>query len=321
MALPARLGPMRAVLDDMPADEDGWAFEIKWDGMRAVAFIDRGTLRLQSSRLTDVTVTFPELTDLPAALGVRQAVLDGELVAFDEQGRPSFGQMQQRMHVTNPADARRRAAMVPVTYVVFDLLELDGHDLTGEPLLERRRVLDEVMPQGPRWRAASFQVGEGAALLAAAEDHGLEGVMAKRVDSRYEIGRRSPAWRKIKVRRRQEFVVGGWHPGQAGRTGQLGSLHVGYHDGGTLRYAGRVGSGFTAAELRRVGRLLGELETDVCPFEPPPPLQFARLAHWVRPELVAEVAYGDWTTDGMLRHPAYLGLRSDKDPADVVREG
>jgi bifunctional non-homologous end joining protein LigD len=312
---------MRAVLDGLPAEEDGWAFEIKWDGMRAIAFVEGDTLRLQSSRLADVTVSFPELAGLPAALGVRHAVLDGELVAFDDDGRPSFGQMQQRMHVTKAADVRRRAELVPVTYVVFDLLELDGHDLTAEPLHERRRVLDAVMPQGPRWRAASYQVDDGAALVAAAEELGLEGVMAKRLDSRYEIGRRSSAWRKIKLRQRQEFVVGGWHPGQAGRAGQVGSLHIGYYDDGGLRYAGRVGSGFTGAELTRVGRLLAELATDECPFHPPPPRQFARLAHWVRPELVAEVEYGSWTTDGMLRHPVYLGLRTDKDPADVVREG
>ena len=145
--------------------------------------------------------------------------------------------------------------------------------------------------------------------------------MAKRLDSRYEIGGRSPLWRKVKVRLRQEFVVGGWHPGQAGRSGQLGSLHVGHYEDGVLRYAGRVGSGFSGAELRRVGNLLAGLATDVCPFEPPPPRELARLARWVRPELVAEVAFGSWTTDGMLRHPAYMGLRSDKDPADVVREG
>jgi bifunctional non-homologous end joining protein LigD len=322
VTLPARIEPMRAVTDSLPpGDDDGWGFEIKWDGMRAIAFVEGGTIRLQSSRLTDVTVTFPEMSGLPAALGVRSAILDGELVAFDGAGRPSFGQLQQRMHVTNPADARRRAALVPVTYVVFDLLELDGHDLTGEPLSRRRAVLDDVLPPGPRWRAAALQVGDGEALLAAAEDHGLEGVMAKRLDSRYDIGRRSASWRKVKVRGRQEFVVGGWHPGQGGRSGQLGSLHVGYYEGATLRYAGRVGSGFTGSELRRVGGLLAGLASDTCPFDPPPPRELARLAHWVRPELVAEVAFNAWTNDGMLRHPVYLGLRTDKDPARVVREG
>jgi bifunctional non-homologous end joining protein LigD len=312
---------MRAVLGELPGDEDGWAFEIKWDGMRAIGFVDGDRLRLQSSRLADVTVSFPELAELPAALGVQSAVLDGELVAFDEKSRPSFGQLQQRMHVTNAADARRRAAMVPVTYVVFDLVELDGNDLTGEPLTERRRVLEELVPPGPRWRAASYQVGDGAALLAAADELGLEGVMAKRLDSRYEVGRRSPAWVKVKVRRRQELVVGGWHPGQAGRAGLVGSLHVGYYDNGALRYAGRVGSGFKGSELTRVGKLLAELATDVCPFDPAPPPLISRQAHWVRPELVAEVAFGSWTTDGVLRHPVYIGLRSDKAPTDVVREG
>src|SRR5688500_6513339 len=134
MALPARLQPMKAVLGDLPADEDGWGFEIKWDGMRAIAFVEGDRIRLQSSRLADVTVTFPELQELPAALGVENAILDGELIAFDETGMPTFGQMQQRMHVTNPADARRRAALVPVSYIVFDLILLDGHDLTGEPM-------------------------------------------------------------------------------------------------------------------------------------------------------------------------------------------
>ncbi len=312
---------MKAVLAELPDIEDGWAFEIKWDGMRAIAFVDGDRLRLQSSRLADVTVSFPELAELPAALGVQNAVLDGELVAFDEHGRPSFGHLQQRMHVTNAADAWRRAAIVPVTYVVFDLVALDGNDLTGEPLTERRRLLEALLPPSPRWRVATYQVGDGAALLAAADELGLEGVMAKRLDSRYEVGRRSPAWLKVKVRRRQEFVVGGWRPGQAARAGLLGSLHVGYYANGSLRYAGRVGSGFTGAELTRVGKLLAHLATDACPFDPPPPPLISRQARWVRPELVAEVAFGSWTTDLVLRHPVYIGLRSDKAPTDVVREG
>jgi bifunctional non-homologous end joining protein LigD len=319
--LPATLEPMKAVLSNELPTGDGWAYEIKWDGMRAVSFVEGDTLRLQSTRLADVTVSFPEVEPLAAALGVDTAILDGELVAFDDQGRPSFGQMQQRMHVSRPIDARRRAALVPVTYVVFDLLLLDGHDLTGEPMHERRRVLSDLVPTGPHWRAASYQVDDGEALLAAAAEHGLEGLMAKRLESRYEIGRRSPAWRKVKVWNRQEFVVGGWQAGLGNRSGLLGSLHVGYYDDGALRYAGRVGSGFNHSELKRVGDLVAGLAISECPFSPPPPRTIARDAHWVRPELVAEVSFGSWTNDGMLRHPVYVGLRTDKEPTDVVREG
>lgn len=321
--LPTRLDPMKAVpIDpsDLPTD-DGWAFEIKWDGMRALAFVEGDRLRLQSSRLADVTVSFPEVQPLAAALGVESAILDGELVAFDVEGRPSFGHLQQRMHVTKSAEARRRATQFPVTYVVFDLLHLDGHDLTGEPLTDRRRLLEALVPTGPAWRVATYQVGDGHALLDAATEHGLEGLMAKRLDSHYDVGRRSDAWRKVKVRQQQEFVIGGWQEGSGTRFGRVGSLHVGYFADGALRYAGRVGSGFTESDLRRVGALLADLAIDECPFTPPPPRTITRHAHWVRPELVAEVAYGSWTGDGMLRHPVYLGLRTDKDPADVVREG
>jgi bifunctional non-homologous end joining protein LigD len=229
--------------------------------------------------------------------------------------------MQQRMHVANAAEARRRAAQVPVHYVLFDLLHLDGHDLTGLPFVERRRLLERLVAPDPRWRVASYTEGDGQDLLDAADEHGLEGVMAKRLDSPYEPGRRSSAWVKVKVRRRQEFVVGGWQPGAGNRTGRLGSLALGYYDGNRLQYAGRAGSGFTAAELTRVGRLLDELATDVCPFDPPPPPELVRETHWVRPELVAEVKFGEWTEEGILRHPVYIGLRTDKAPRDVVREG
>jgi bifunctional non-homologous end joining protein LigD len=312
---------MKAALGELPRDDGGWAYEVKWDGMRAIAFVTGDDLRLQSSRLLDVTVTFPEIQPLAAALGVQSAILDGELVALDDEGRPSFSRLQQRMHVGNPGEARRRAARVPVTYILFDLVQLDGHDLTGEPLAERRRILEELVTPGPWWRVATYQVGDGEALREAAAEHGLEGVMAKRLDSRYEPGRRSPAWVKVKVRRQQEFVVGGWQPGSGNRFGRLGSIHVGYFEDGRLRYAGRVGSGFNEASLELVGRELADRATDSCPFTPPPPREITRQAHWARPELVVEVGYGSWTEDGILRHPVFLGVRNDKDPADVVREG
>jgi bifunctional non-homologous end joining protein LigD len=307
--------------EQLPVPADQWDYEVKWDGMRAVVFVDGTSLRVQSSNLLDVTAGWPELAALPAALGVRTAVLDGEIVATDDAGRPSFGRLQQRMHVASAAEARRRAGEVPVSYMVFDLLHLDGHELTGLPLTERRRVLQQVVDTGAAWRCSPVY-DDGAALLDAATAQGLEGVMAKRPGSTYEIGRRSRNWLKVKVRRRQELVVGGWLPGEGGRAGRIGALLVGLHDppGGPLRYAGRVGTGFTGAELERLAERFAPLAAEQCPFDPPPPRPVLRAARWLRPELVAEVAFGEWTADGLLRHPSYLGLRADKDASEVVRE-
>ena len=318
---------MKAVLGDLPATDDGWAYEIKWDGMRAMTYVNDPAgpaLRLESTRGADATERFPELTDLPAALAPHAAILDGELVAFDDRGRPSFGRIQPRIHIGSAQVAARRAAADPVQYHVFDVLHLDGRDLTTVPYLERRAMLAELVADATTWRVPRHYVGGGAELLEAARANGLEGVMAKRTGSRYLPGKRSPAWVKVKVRSRQELVIGGWQPGQGNRSGRLGSLLLGYHapeSGGALRYAGKVGTGFSAAELARLAGLLAPLAIDAPPFDPPPPNPVARVARWVRPELVAEITFAEWTTDGTLRHPSYEGLRDDKDPADVVREG
>jgi bifunctional non-homologous end joining protein LigD len=320
--LPRSLVPMKATAGDLPTDE-GWAFEVKWDGMRALTWIDGPSWRVQSVNERDVTASWPELAGLAEALPAATALLDGELVATDEAGRPDFGRLQQRMHVSDPAEARRRAAEVPVTYVVFDLLHLDGHDLMGRPWSDRRRLLDQVVEPGVRWRPSPVH-DDGAELLTAADERGLEGVVAKRVDSIYVPGSRARTWRKVKVRRRQEMVVGGWLPGEGTRQGRLGALLVGYHEepgDGPLRYAGRVGTGFREAELQRLAAVLADLEDDACPFDPPPPrADLVRGATWVRPELVAELAFGEWTGDGRLRHPSYLGQRIDKDARDVTRD-
>lgn len=321
--LPRSLVPMKATSGELPLGEP-WRYEVKWDGMRALVFVDDGSVRVQSSNERDVTASWPELAGLAAALPVGAALLDGELVATDAQGRPSFGRLQQRMHLTRPADVAAKAAEVPVTYVVFDLLHLDGTDLMGLPLAERRRLLDQVLDPGPRWQRSPLH-DDGEALLEAARAQGLEGVVAKRLDSVYEPGKRVRTWLKVKVRQQQELVVGGWVPGEGSRAGRIGALLLGYHDapgtGGPLRFAGRVGTGFTEAELRRLEGLLAPLATDVCPFDPPPPpAELRRGPRWVRPELVAEVAYGEWTHDGRLRHPSYLGLRTDKAAVDVTRD-
>lgn len=314
---------MKATAGPLPGGE-GWIYEVKWDGMRALSFIDGDSVRVQSTNLRDVTVSWPELVDLPDAIPATTALLDGELVATDAQGRPSFGLLQQRMHLTGPAVVAARAAEVPIAYVVFDLLHLDGHDLCGLPLTDRRRLLEQVLDPGPRWRVSPSH-DDGEALLEAATERGLEGLVAKRADSTYEPGKRTRSWIKVKVRLRQEMVVGGWLPGEGNRAGRLGALLVGYHeaagDGGALRFAGRVGTGFKEAELTRLGGLLADLASDECPFDPPPPrAEILRGPRWVRPELVAELEFGEWTHDDRLRHPSYLGLRNDKSAADVTRD-
>jgi bifunctional non-homologous end joining protein LigD len=302
---------MRAVAGPLPPDE-GWAFEIKWDGMRAVASIEE-RVTLRSVRGNDVGVSYPELAGLGEAVGGLDAVLDGEIVALDDDGIPSFSLLQQRMHLTDPAQAAERAAIQPVVYVIFDLLYLDGREVWRLPYLERRRLLGELVEPGPHWTVPAHRVGGGAELLEAARQQSLEGVVAKRVDRPYEPGRRSPAWRKVKVRHRQEFVVGGWVPGQGRRHNRIGSLMLGCHDQGILRWVGNVGTGFTDAELRRWREQL--TPQDRCPFDPVP--ADTPTARWVDPTRVVEVEFAEWTPEGRLRHASYLGERTDK-PAEEV---
>jgi bifunctional non-homologous end joining protein LigD len=307
-----------------PPDDDGWAYEIKWDGMRAIGFVADGTLRLQTSNGLDATERFPELAPLAIAIAPHDAVLDGEIVTFDANGRPSFGLLQPRMQARRASIAQERAVAQPAVYVLFDLLALDGHDITDQPYERRRALLLELVEPGGHWKVSEGWVGGGDELMGVMREQGMEGLIAKRLGSPYEIGRRTRDWLKLKVRRRQELVVGGWLPGEGNRSGHFGALLVGYHDvdepRAPLRYAGRVGTGFNEAELRRLLGLFDTLATPECPFTPAPPVAVARSANWLRPELVVEVAFGEWTHDGILRHPSYVGQREDKAASDVVRE-
>jgi bifunctional non-homologous end joining protein LigD len=313
--LPEHIEPMLATSGDLPPG-DNWAFEIKWDGVRAIGYAEGGRLRLASRRANNITSRYPELRELGRALGTHEAVIDGEVVAFDDNGRPSFQRLQRRMHLTSEGQVRRLSVSDPVVYIIFDLLFLDGHSLLAEPYEARRARLLELGLNGPAWQTPAHHVGDGAALLAASRAQGLEGIVAKRLDCPYTPGRRSGGWVKVKNVRRADVVVGGWVEGEGGRSGRLGALAVGwYDDEGELYYGGRVGSGFTEAELKRVGRLLEPLARDTSPFTagPTPPKE----VHFVEPELVASADYGDITDTGTLRHPRYKGLRDDLDPADV----
>jgi bifunctional non-homologous end joining protein LigD len=317
---PEQIVPMLAKLAPLPADDSGWAVEVKWDGVRAIAYCRPGRLELQTRNLNVVTDSYPEVRRLSRQIGARDTVLDGELVAFDEQGRPSFERLQQRIHQTSDAIVRRRMKSHPVTYVIFDLLFLDGRDLKDEPYTVRRELLEGLGLEGESWQTPGHSVGHAKELLAAAAERELEGIVLKRLDSRYAPGKRTGSWLKVKNLGRQEFVIGGWLPGEGRRRNTIGALLLGYHDpegeGGELRYAGKVGTGFSERDLEELLARLKPLERDSNPFGRKGP----KGAHHVDPVLVAEVEYRELTGEGMIRHGAFKGLREDKPAAEVELE-
>jgi bifunctional non-homologous end joining protein LigD len=330
--MPSRLEPMLAKNGRIPeSDSDDWAYEIKWDGIRALGYADKGRWCMLSRRLEDVTARYPELAPIGEALADRAAILDGEVVALDSDGRPRFQLIQSRMGLSSAAAIKARASQTPVDYVVFDLLHLDGHCVRDLPYVRRRELLEELGLEGPRWRTPRSRHGGGAGLLEAARRQGLEGIVAKRCDSPYRPGRRSGEWIKERVWRTQEFVIGGYIPGEGRRANRVGSLLVGYYDrraselagdaSQTLHFAGGVGSGLTEDLIDHLTQELGERERPDSPFgvgHPAGPK--ARYAVWCEPELVCDVNWTEWTDEGTLRQPAFKGMRDDKDPREVVRE-
>jgi bifunctional non-homologous end joining protein LigD len=315
--MPDRIVPMMAKLAKLPRDDQSWAYEIKWDGVRAIAYCEGGRVRLTSRNLRDVTSQYFELRALGRELGSREAVLDGEIVAFDSEERPNFGLLQRRMHVGSESAVRRLMKSIPVVYMIFDVLYLDGRSTIGLPYEERRRLLEGLKLNGSHWRTPSHHVGDGPAMVGASREQGLEGIIAKQLGSRYEPGRRSGAWLKVKNRPSQEVVVGGWLPGQGRREDRIGSLAVGYYESELLRYAGQVGSGFKEDDLKRLAELLAPLRSEKSPFvgrQPPKGTIFAE------PRIVIEAEFANWTRTNTLRAPAYKGVRDDKDPQDVVLE-
>jgi bifunctional non-homologous end joining protein LigD len=310
-AMPSKVVPMLARLaSELPSDPERWAFEVKWDGVRALTYSEPGRLRLEARSGNEITSRYPELHRLNRALSSHSAILDGEVVAFDDQGRPSFERLQHRMHIASEAQAKRLSKETPVAYVIFDLLWLDGHSLMSLPYEERRAALAELDLKGSHWQVPDHVVGDGEALVAATRAQGLEGIVAKRLDSPYEPGRRSTSWRKIKNVQRTDVVVCGWMPGEGRRRERIGALLAAVEDeDGHLRYAGRVGTGFTDRELDRLHGLLAPLRRDDPPWTvgPKPP----REAIFVEPRYVAEVEFIEWTSEGVLRAPSYKGLRED----------
>jgi bifunctional non-homologous end joining protein LigD len=318
-SLPERLEPMLATTGTMPVQPDRWAFEFKWDGVRALIRVEGGRLQIFSRAGNDVTTTYPDLADLGRQLGSDQAWLDGEIVAFSG-GRPSFAELQKRMHIGNAAQARRMAGQVPVSLLIFDLLHFEGRSLLRLPFGDRRAMLEKLELKGRNWYTAPSYPDAGDAVLAASREQGLEGIIAKRLDSRYQPGR-SPAWIKITDVRPQEVVIGGWRPGEGRRAGVLGALLLGIPEDDSLRFVGSVGTGFSDSDLERITELLRPLARRTSPFNGKLPPERARGAKWVEPELVGEVVFRIWTPDGRMRAPVWRGLRPDKTPDEVTLDG
>lgn len=314
-----RLAPMLATPGALPPDDAAHGYELKWDGLRAMAYLNRG-LTLRNRNGVDITAIYPELADLGTALGRVGAIVDGEIVAHDQRGAVSFGALQPRMHLRDRAQIATLAAAAPVTYQIFDLLFLDGRDVCPLPYADRRELLAGLRLIADRWDNPDHQVGGGPKLLARAARDGLEGVMAKRLDSPYQPGRRSPAWLKVKNIRTQEVVVGGWKPGAGARAGTIGSLLLGVPGADGLDYVGHVGTGFNRESLAQLLKLVTAGGRATSPFAGVLPARDRKDAQWVTPRIVGEVAFTEWTRDGRLRHPAWRGLRSDKRPDQVVRE-
>jgi bifunctional non-homologous end joining protein LigD len=310
--MPAWIDPMLATLTKARFSDPAWIFEHKLDGERCLAFKQGKLVRLLSRNQQQLGNTYPEVVDALASAGDHACVLDGEVVAFDGN-RTSFAKLQRRIGIKDPDEARRSG--VPVFYYVFDLMYLDGSDIRQLPLIERKTMLERAFRFRAALRFMEHRNTEGEALYREACRMGLEGLIAKRRDSQY-LGGRSPDWLKFKCINEQELVIGGFTE-PAGARIALGALLVGYYRGGSLRYAGKVGTGFDNETLVNLRPRLNAREVKRSPFGDLVP---EKAAHWVRPDLVAQIGFTEWTTDGKLRHPRYLGLRSDKPARDVVRE-
>lgn len=294
MTLRFPVAPMKAAIGTLPVDEENWAYEIKWDGYRTLAFVDGGRTRWQSSNLLDVTAKYPELAGFADSVNATSAIIDGELVVLDADGRPSFELMQQ--HATQ------------VAFYAFDVLSISGHDTIALPHEKRRELLGGLVESGPNWMVPAHRISDGAALVTATIERGLEGVMAKRLGSIYVPGKRSPNWRKVKNRHTVEVVIGGYKLGTGSRGTTFGALLVGVPDVDGLRFAGGVGTGFNERTLRDLSARLTSLRSDSCPFLSLPPREYSREAIWVRPELRATVEIAEFTNEGYVRHSSFIGL-------------
>jgi bifunctional non-homologous end joining protein LigD len=311
---PSFIAPMLATLVGAPFDDPEWLFEVKWDGFRVEAVVDKDEVRLWTRGEQDAARYFGPFLDPPTWIKATGAIVDGEVIALDERGEPDFALLQARIKGKGVA-----AEPTPFVYEVFDLLHLDGWSLLDEPLEERRRLLGGVLRPDPRVRLSEHIAGEGIAFFEAARTRGLEGIMAKDRRSPYVPGKRTDRWQKVKIRPEQELVVGGWVKG-TGKAVDLGALLVGVYEDGGLRYAGKIGAGFTNDNRAELLAAVAPLATEEPRFATPPPRAAARDAQWLRPELVIRAEFAGWTGDGLVRQASYKGIELEKDPRRVIRE-
>jgi bifunctional non-homologous end joining protein LigD len=319
--VPDLVRPMLAVAGQLPGNDEGWAYEFKWDGIRAVIYIDGGHVRILTRNDHDVSPQFPELRGLGRVFGARGVVLDGEIVALDDEGRPSFSALQPRIHAAEPSRSKRRADHAPITFFAFDVLHLDGRSTLGLAYAKRRQLLESLNLEGTGWATPpSFQGVAGVDVAQAAGERGLEGLVAKGLDSDYQPGRRPGSWIKVKRYLTQDVVIGGFTAGRGNRGGAIGALVLGVPGAGGLEFVGKVGTGFSEADLTALGKKLAPLRRVTSPFNAPIPPAQVDQPTWVRPVLVGEVQFTGWTTAGRLRQASWRGLRPELAPADVVRE-
>lgn len=322
--------PMLAKAGPLPANQAEYGFEIKWDGIRSICYLEEKQCRLMSRNLKDITSQYPELAALSKAVDskYRELILDGEIVAFDSAGLPSFSRLQHRMGLSDDRMIAEMMENLPVYYIIFDVLSIDNNLLLAKPYTERRNILASLALDGPYWQTPGYHIGEGESVLTASRKLGLEGIVAKRLNSPYHPGQRTGTWLKIKNHRRQELIIGGWVPGQGNRHGKIGALLTGCYDmipaeaqarnvSQQLLYTGKAGTGFTQASLLAIAKMLKPLRRETSPFSQELPIKNARF---VEPLLVGEFEFTEWTPNHTLRHPSFKGLRNDKDPRQVIRE-
>jgi bifunctional non-homologous end joining protein LigD len=356
--MPQKIIPMLAKMGEMPANDGDYGFEMKWDGIRAILYIDHSRARLASRNLLDITGQYPEVLHLAESPGASQLILDGEIVALGDDARPSFGRLQNRMGVVSDESVRRLMVTIPVTYMIFDMLYRDGASLMSEPYIKRREVLSGLRLSGSAWQTPDYAAGNGPTVQGISRQLGLEGVVFKHLNSPYQPGRRSGAWLKLKNQLRQELVIGGWIPGSGTRSGMIGALLVGYYEAAKPSadtaplYQGlkpnvilnvssspvllSAGSGTGQCDPEQQLVYAGKVGTGFTDLtldrlaEALRPLRRAtspfyqcpgeKGAVFVEPLLVCEVEFTQWTTHNIMRHPSFKGLRTDKGPRDVVRE-
>lgn len=323
--------PMLAKAGPLPIPNQAeYGFEIKWDGIRSIFYLEEKQCKLMSRNLKDITGQYPELTALVKAVDskCKELILDGEIVAFDPAGLPSFARLQHRMGLSDDRIITKMMEKLPVHYIIFDILSLDNNLLLARPYAERRTILESLALAGAHWQTPGYHIGEGKSILTASRKLGLEGIIAKRLDSPYQPGKRTGTWLKVKNQRRQELIIGGWVPGQGNRHGKIGALITGCYDivpeeaktrnvSQQLLYTGKVGTGFTLAALLTIAKILKPLHRETSPFYQELPI---KNAHFVEPLLVGEFEFTEWTPNHTLRHPSFKGLRNDKDPRQVIRE-